>query len=146
MATSTTPQLSWSGMDPAAWLRQWQALWPASGGNLVEPILPGWTFNINSNNSTAPETEVDVVARHSYGRQLGRISDALEMLIEERGGKAPMGKPFADFLAMKHEIDQVKRDAAAARLERVANDLALLKSQDDGRYQRLRAALRAALQ
>lgn len=145
MATPTTSLPSWAGMNPAAWLRQWQAPWPWAAGNLVEPILPGWTFNINSNNSTAPETEVDVVARHSYGRQLGRISDALECLIEERHGKAPKGKQFSDFLTMKHEIDQVKRDAAAARLERVLNDLSLLEAQDDDRYLRLRDALRAAL-
>jgi hypothetical protein len=142
MDTPATPRLSWPGIDPAEWMRQWQAVWPGTAEHLVEPILPGWTFNINSNNSTAPDTEVDVVAKYSYGRQLGRISDALEFLIEERHGKTPKGKQFSDFLTMKHEIDKVKQDAAASRLERVANDLLLLKAKDDVRYARLRAALK----
>ena len=86
-----------------------------------------------------------MVARHSYGRQLGRMSDALALLIEERHGKAPEDKRFADFLAMKQEIDKVKQDAAAARVERIVKDLALLKAQDQEQYVRLRDALREAL-
>ena len=68
----------------------------------MQPILPGWTLNINSINSTAPQTEVDVVSKHSYGRQLGRMSDVLELLIEERHEKTPKDKRFSDFLTMKH--------------------------------------------
>ena len=45
--------------------------------NLAQPILSGWSLNIN--NFTAPQTEVNVLAKHSYGRQIGRISDALCM-------------------------------------------------------------------
>jgi hypothetical protein len=111
----------------------------------VQPILPGWTFNINSGNSTAPQTEVDVVAKHSYGRQIGRMSDALELLIEERHGETPEEKRLSDFLTMKHEIDKVKQDAAATRIERIVKDLALLKAQDQEQYLRLRDALREAL-
>jgi hypothetical protein len=46
---------------------------------------------------------------------------------------------------MKHEIDKVKQDAAATRIERIAKDLALLKVQDQEQYVRLRDALREAL-
>lgn len=106
---------------------------------------PGWTFNLNSNNSTEPQTEVDVVAKHSYGRQLGRMSEALELLIEERHGKTPKDERFSDFLTMKHEIDKVKQDAAATRIEGITKDLALLKVQDEERFARLRDALREAL-
>ena len=107
MATTDTSRFSWPGIDPAEWMRTWQAVWRGGPDNLVQPILPGWTFNINSSNSTAPQTEVDVVAKHSYGRQIGRMSDALELLIEERHGKTPKDKRFSDFLTMKHEIDNV---------------------------------------
>jgi hypothetical protein len=89
--------------------------------------MPGWTFNMNSSNSTAPQTEVDVVAKHSYGRQIGRVSDALKLLIEEHHGKAPEDQRFSDFLTMKPEIDNVKQDTAATRIERIVKDLALLK-------------------
>jgi hypothetical protein len=129
---------AWSGMVTAEWMRAWRA-W------LVQPILPGWTFNVNSLNSTAPQTEMEVVGKHSYGRQLGRISDALELLIEERYGKSPTDERLSEFLEMKHEIDRVKQDAAAARVERIINDLALLKTHDNAQYVRLRDALREAL-
>lgn len=145
MATTDTPRISWTGIDPAEWMRTWQAVWRGAPNNLVQPILPGWTFNLNSNNSTAPQTEVDVVAKHSYGRQIGRMSDALELLIEERLGKTPKDKRFSDFLTMKHEIDKVKQDAAATRIERVIKDLAQLKAQNEEQYVRLRDALREAL-
>jgi hypothetical protein len=145
MATGDTPLFPWTGIAPAEWMRTWQAMWRGIPDNLVQPILPGWTFNVNSGNSTAPQTEVDVVAKHSYGRQIGRMSDALELLIEERHGKTPEEKRLSDFLTMKHEIDKVKQDAAATRIERIAKDLALLKVQDQEQYVRLRDALREAL-
>ena len=77
MATGDIPDFSWAGVSPAEWMRTWQAMWRLTPDNLAQPILPGWTFNINSGNSTAPQTEVDVVAKHSYGRQIGRMSDLL---------------------------------------------------------------------
>ncbi len=144
MTTNGSYPLSLTGIDPGEWMRSWQSLWRPD--QLVQPILPGWTFNVNSNNSTAPGTEADVVARHSYGRQLGRISDALELLVKERPARMPKDKRIDDFLTMKHEIDAIKRDAAAARIEQMSSDLALLKAQDDKRYERLRDGLRAALE
>jgi hypothetical protein len=143
MTTNGHFPLPLTGIDPAEWMRSWQSLWRPDA--LVQPILPGWTLNLNSNNSTAPATEADVVARHSYGRQLGRISDALDLLITERHGRVPKDKRFVDFLSMKHEIDAVKRDAAAARIEQMTSDLALLKAQDGKRYAELREGLIAAL-
>jgi hypothetical protein len=140
-----TPRVPWTGVDPAEWIRTWQAAWRWTPDNLVQPILPGWTFNINSTNSTAPETEVAVLAKHSYGRQVGRMSDALELLIEERHGKKPKDERFSDFLTMKREIDKIKHDAAVTRIEQIIKDLALLKEQDAENHARLRDALREAL-
>ena len=145
MATTDTTRFSWSGIDPAEWLRTWQTVWRGAPDNLVQPILPGWTFNINSANSTSPQTEAEVVARHSYGRQIGRMADALELVLVEKYGKASEDKRVADFLNMKREIDQVKQDAAAARIEQITKDLAFLKTRDEGQYARLRDALREAL-
>ena len=51
---------------------------------LVQPILPGWTLNVNAFNSSAPQTEAEIVQRHSYGRQLGRIAEALAALLDDR--------------------------------------------------------------
>ena len=145
MATTDAPGFNWGGIDPAEWIRSWQAAWRMAPENLVQPILPGWTFNINSNNSSSPQTEVDVLAKHSYGRQLGRVADALEALIVEQHGKAPGDERFADFLQMKLEIDQVKEAGAAARIERFKKDLELLKLKNLPEYERLRDELRRVL-
>lgn len=145
MTTTDNTRLPWSGIDPAEWLRTWQAVWRGAPDSLVQPILPGWTFNINSTNSSAPQTEANVVARHSYGRQIGRMADILESVVVEKYGKAPKDKRAADFLTMKREIDQVKQDAAAARIEQITRDLTLLKTRDEEQYVRLRDALREAL-
>jgi hypothetical protein len=146
MPSTITPHLSWPGIAPADWLPNLQVYWRGAPENLTQPIFSGWNINVNSNNSTAPQTEVDVVAKHSYGRQLGRISDALELLIREGHGKAPKDKRLSDFLDMKREIDETKQEAAAQRVERIAQDLAQLKLQDRARYERLRDALRLALE
>ena len=86
-----------------------------------------------------------MVAKHGYGRQLGCMADVLELLIAERHAKAPKNKRVVEFLTMKHDIDNVKQAAAAARIKRITKDLALLKAQDEAQYVRLRDALREAL-
>jgi hypothetical protein len=146
MTTNETPRFSRAAFDPVEWMQTWPLpKWPGAPQFLQQPILPGWTFNINSNNSSSPETEADVVAKHSYGRQLGRISDALEVLIEDSQAKHPKDKRFSAFLTMKREIDKVKEDAAAARIKGIINDLAVLKVLDEEQFKRLRDGLRDAL-
>ena len=53
---------------------------------LTQPILPGWLFansiNVTEENSASPGTEQAIVAKYSYGRQLGRIVDVLGELID----------------------------------------------------------------
>ncbi|MBX3605007.1 MAG: hypothetical protein KF788_07035 [Piscinibacter sp.] len=128
-----------AGTDPAAWVRSWTAAFVPQ--NLVQPILPGWTFNINSNNSSAPQTEAEVVQRHSYGRQLGRIADALAVLLAAAPAKVREDESVQKFVELKADIDAVKRDAAAARVRRLGADLDLLKKADPDEYRRLRQAL-----
>jgi hypothetical protein len=140
-----------SPFNPAEFLRPWLGLASLAPTSLapqalVQPILPGWTLNINSRNSSSPQTEAAVVAKHSYGRQLGRISDALHALIVERHGERPLQEPYAEFLALRREIEEVKRDSAQARLEQIEADLDLLKREDTAAYVRLREALRKALE
>ena len=52
---------------------------------------------------------------------------------------------FKTFLTMKGEIDKLKLESAATRVEQVTNDLALLKMRDEELYTRVRDALREAL-
>jgi hypothetical protein len=113
--------------------------------NLIQPILPGWAVTINGINSSAPQTEVEVLHHHSYGRQLGRIADALQALIEERGEDAASDQRFTEFIEMKREIDDIKLEAAATRIDRVRADLAAMKAARPAEYRRLRDELRRVL-
>ena len=151
MATNDTPSPSWpwTPADPAEWLRSWSEAMRSVPQSLTQAINPGWSFGpsftLNSGNSSAPQTEVEVLQRHSYGRQLGRISEALELLIEERARSSPKDKRADDFLKMKAEIDAVKLDAAAARVDSLRSDLAALKKSRPAEYKKLKDALRRAL-
>lgn len=117
---------------------------------LDQPINPGWTFgnviSVTEQNSTAPDTERDVVAADSYGRQLGRVIDALAVLIAERPKKSPDVKALDALMQLRDKIDGIKSRAAGRRLERIGADLAALKRTDSGEYRRVVAALRNALE
>jgi hypothetical protein len=140
MPQSAKPFVSWTITDLWPWLQP-------PGGTFSQPILPGWTptLNINSNNSTAPQTEVAIVEKHSYGRQLGRISDALRVLLLEQHPKSPEDGPIGQFYTMWEEIEQVKIESAVARLDQIGSDLALLKEKNPSEYSRLRNVLSRAL-
>ena len=130
--------------DPVSWMKQWTAAMQLAPSTLVQPVLPGWTFNVNSHNSSAPKTEADVLARHSYGRQLGRIADVLAELIKDRPGSGE-SEPFRQFLAMKDEIDAIKAGNAEARVQRLLADLDLLKVLRPEAHARLKAELKKQL-
>jgi hypothetical protein len=119
----------------------------AAPQNLVQPILPGWVFgnvtNITEQNSSAPDTEREIVANQSYGRQLGHVMDALAVLIAQSPKQDDPA--FADFAKMRREIDDIKTRAAVRRLDRVAADLATLKQGKPEDYERVATALRDAL-
>lgn len=130
--------------DPVSWMKQWTAAMQLAPSTLVQPILPGWTVNVNSHNSSAPQTEADVLVRHSYGRQLGRIADALAELVKDRP-ESGAGEPFRRFLEMKQEIDAVKAGNAEARVQRLLADLDLLKVLRPEAHARLKAELKKQL-
>ncbi len=145
MTTEETARPWW---PPSDWLRAWASLFPPAPQSLNQPILPGWTLapvlNVNSANSSAPQTEAEIVQRHSYGRQLGRISDALEALIELSG--AAQDKRLTEFITMKQEIDAMKLDASADRIEQLVKDLAVLRNARPDDHRRLHDLLRRVLE
>ena len=114
----------------------------------VQPINPGWTFGnltINEQNSSAPDTERDIVAVDSYGRQLGHVIDALAVLIRERSDWTHQ-PAFKELITMRDRIEEIKARSAARRLDRIAADLAELRNKtDNSEYQRLVEKLRKAL-
>ncbi len=122
----------------------WSTLLHGTLRSFSQPILPNWTFNIDSNNSSSPQTEADVVAQFSYGKQLGKINDALAWLIahrEDASGSAAL----SEFTTMKNDIDLAKAKSATRRIEQVTSDLAALKVLNPVEFRRVSAALRRAV-
>jgi hypothetical protein len=117
-----------------------------SPANFTQPILPGWTFGnlitVTERNSSAPDTERDIVAAHSYGRQLGRVIDALAVLIAERPQGAAPSEAFDKLRELEDRIRSIKSEAAVRRSERIRSDLALLKTEKPEEYRRLVSELR----
>jgi hypothetical protein len=104
----------------------------AAPRHLDQSILP-WTFAgivVNETNSSAPAVEGAIVAKESYGRQLGRISDALEAIISRLPDEEKASKPVADFLKMKSKIDHIKAESDRVNAERIVEDLLRLKERD----------------
>ena len=119
----------------------------AAPRNFVQPILPGWfgsVINITEQNSSAPDTEREIVAAQSYGRQLGRVMDALAVLIADLPKAKQDATAFKEFAKIRREIDDIKAQAAARRLDRIAADLAT-KETKPKEYERLAATLREAV-
>jgi hypothetical protein len=67
-----------------AWLRVAGNAWSLAPDLLVQPVNPGWMFGniiVNAQNSADPAVEQEIVEQVSYGRQLGRILEAVEVLV-----------------------------------------------------------------
>lgn len=132
-----------SPSDNGAWLAQtmnywYSALRPflaiyAAPKSLDQSILP-WTFAgvvVNNENSGDPATERAVVSENSYGRQLGRISDALAFLIDALPEAEQKDKAVEPFVKMKAQIDKIKREKETERFDKVLSDLDDLRQHDE---------------
>ena len=102
---------------------------------LYEPILPNGTFAgivINQNNSTNPQVERHVVNHYSYGRQLGALIDAVEVLARE--APAPQDSRDAAKLKaleeLKGRIDVLKSQARRSQVEHIIDELDALSETD----------------
>ena len=127
----------------------WTLRWPSAGNGspaitfaperLWQPINPGWSFGnviVNNTNSSAPDVEQAVVSRYSYGRQIGRMMEALEVLV--KASPATKNDPhIKDFLALAADVEKAKSAANEARLERLRLELAALKKQDRKAWEQL---------
>jgi hypothetical protein len=82
-------------------------------GNVTQSINP-WTFNVNLGTSSNPAVEEQVLSDvASYGKQLGRIGDALLVLVSHFRPDRPLThaeqKSIADLKRMLDEIADVRR-------------------------------------
>ncbi|CAL4869054.1 hypothetical protein MMA231_03345 [Asticcacaulis sp. MM231] len=126
-------------LDP----NNWPSIAPA---NLNQPILPGWSFfTVNESNSSAPDTERRIVSQDSYGRQIGRLMDVVDVLVKEAEKVNPTLKDDTRVKALeelKGRIDLAKQAAQAARQDRLIEDLLALKDKDKDRFAAVMAAVR----
>ncbi len=103
--------------------------WPnLAPQNLTQSILPGMSLiTVNETNSPAPDAEQRIVAQVSYGRQIGKLLEAMVALIPESERKK---QAFADILALQTQVEAAKAEAREERLKRLAADLKALKAID----------------
>jgi hypothetical protein len=123
---------------------------PLAPQSLTQPIQPGWAFGnvitVTERNSSSPETEREIVSEESYGRQLGRVIDAVTVLIQERPKNLPKKKAFDDLLELSNTIEKIKSRSVASRLKRVEADLVRLKAERPEDYRRIASTMADELQ
>ncbi len=127
----------------------WPLNWPLpqisfGPDRLTQPINPGWTFGnliVNQQNSSAPEVEQSVVSRHSYGRQIGRLMDAVSALADALP-KTASDPRLQEFRALAEDVARIKQTTLHQRLDRLREELLALKAQDPQAWKALSAALR----
>ena len=118
---------------------------------LWQSINTGWSFGnvtINEQNSSAPQTEQAILAHESYGRQIGKLLDAVSELIKTQANR-DTNKAFVEISELMERIDRIKHDAAADRIKRLRHDLELLgtsgRPEDQAAFKTNIEALRALL-
>jgi hypothetical protein len=137
-------QTSTDSKSAAPWLWPLQALSAQFAALAPQSLYQPLTFGniiVNEKNSRSPETERDILAEQSYGRQLGRLMDAVALLIDERPEDLPRPKAFDELQALRAEIEAIKQRSAASRLDRLESDLARLKIERPDEYRRIAAAM-----
>lgn len=143
------PWATWRRALPAGWFPWWPGASAAGvpGPVSSQSVLPNWNFgtvvNVTEQNSAAPATEAAILQTYSYGRQLGRIADALQVLIDERRG--PRNRDLDTFVDMKQRIDLTKDGMADTRLRQFREDLTHLRERDGAAFAVLRDQVLRAL-
>jgi hypothetical protein len=140
----------------------WPWTWPL-GGDVTQWIRTSWikslsdqTGFININNVRAGDPEVErriIEDVASYGRQLGRIMEALDVVIghlrlgERTDLTADERHALQDFSDLVRQVQMLKGDTSPPRLtvtelDRMLDDLQALKHRDSPAYQRIATRLR----
>ena len=134
---------------------------PLSGD--VSQVINPWSWfqnsmgqygyiNINQTVSSNRALEREIVEKVAgYGKQLGRITDALEVLIAlapENKVDAEGKKAFAEFLDIARAIEVLKAGHAAPteeNLDRLIAGIRYLEGRDPAAYAKIREKLRKEL-
>ncbi|SDA36185.1 hypothetical protein [Sphingomonas sp. NFR15] len=99
---------------------------------LWQSVNSGWSFGsvtINEQNSSAPQTEQIILAHESYGRQIGKLLDAVNELVKTQPDR-DSNKAFIEISELATRINRIKHEAAVDRIQRLRQDLELLSASD----------------
>jgi hypothetical protein len=116
-ATSVFPTWPWAPSLAPEWLDQ--------------RFNNGWTFGnviVTTQNSSAPEVEKAIVSEHSYGQQLGRLTDAVVELAKLL--KATQQRDVEPLIKLAADIRRIKDRAQRTRSEELLDELKALKKND----------------
>lgn len=130
------PRWSWPWSALSGW-PAWPALAPQSN---TQDINSGWSFGnftVNSFNSSAPDVERAVVSRHSYGRQIGRLMDAVAALADALP-KTAGDERIVEFRALAQKVAAIKKEMAPERLARLKREVAELRATDEPGFEELK--------
>ena len=147
--TDAVAAQAWFDLVLAPWrsMARMAQAWPnVAPQTLLQPINPGWTFGnliqVTEQNSTAPDTEQAIVRRHSYGRQIGRVMDAVDLLLERADADTRADARAEDFEALQREVAAIKRERAVERLRGLRDELISLRREQPEAWRELQALLR----
>lgn len=132
-------------------MRPWTEL-ALAPQKLWQSINQGWSFGniiVNEQNSSAPQTEQAILARESYGRQIGKLLDAVDELVALQPEQGAGKKAFTEVRDLKKRVDRVKTDVAVRRIRQLRSDLDQLRRSEDAKdkaaYAEVVKALRTLL-
>ncbi|SOZ90606.1 hypothetical protein CBM2618_P310006 [Cupriavidus taiwanensis] len=92
-----------------------------------QPILPGWfatnsttnnSITINKENSSDPDMEREITRDHSYGSQIGRVIDAVAVLVEQQPKDVKESPKLQGLMDLKNSINKIKGRTLRARLSK----------------------------
>lgn len=129
------------------WMRLWLPWISLAPQELSQSINPGWILGsviVNQRNSSAPATEQAILAEESYGRQIGKLLEAVYELTKDKPGSAD-NPAFRDIASLREKVERLKREAASTRIDQLRRDLELLKAFDKAAYEKKVEDLRALL-
>jgi len=146
---------------PIDWLTYWWTAPTRLAPESLKQVINPWSFetqqgfiNVNLMQSSDPGMERDIVENVAgYGRQLGRISEALRVLLDHEAVRAAALSPeerkaIDDFTDMSDQIADLKakREQLTARqVDEFVDTLAQLREKNPEGYRRVAERLRAAL-
>lgn len=124
----------------------------SQGGSIedvADVIIEGWppvphALTLNEHNSSAPDTELAILSEESYGRQIGKLLDAVHELIKDKPG-SDSNPALRDISVLRERVERVKREAAVSRIDQLRRDLELLKASDKVEFQKRIEGLRTLL-